>query len=466
MTSRLGEHAEMMARLQEQIASGVRVRRASDGPTDAAVVLSLRAQTESLQTYDKNLDLLTTDLEQAAAALQEVGQLVGHVRERITQAASGTYDAPQRVAMAEEIAVIIDQVVALANTQYRGRHLFGGTAVTAAPYDVSRAGGKVTDVRYQGAQQTAPVPVAPGVQHPATLVGDAVFRRDERQAPAFLGDTGAAPGQGTSSVRGDVWLTVAHDTTTYGGATGVATGASSALGDTIVGAHQLTLDADNNRVRLDEGAWKSFDPDTDDDLALTNDHGDLAYVDLTGLAGGLSGTHDVDATATAKLSIDDMASSVTVTAFTDNETVTDSRSGRILYVDATALARVGLEPVRAVGTYDVFGALLTARDLLTNERDLSDARQAELLSGTLASLDEVAAGVSEHTTAVGARIQAVDSLRQTLEDLRLNLDARRGQVQEADIVQIATELARAQTFYEMLLTATAKVLNLSLLNYL
>ncbi len=53
------------------------------------------------------------------------------------------------------------------------------------------------------------------------MVGDEVFRSDDRQPPIFLGTTGAKAAAATSTVRGDVWLTVTHNATTYAGTTGV-----------------------------------------------------------------------------------------------------------------------------------------------------------------------------------------------------------------------------------------------------
>ena len=52
----LREHAERLARLQEQAASGLRVNRASDAPSDAYRILKLHAQELSIQTYVKNAD--------------------------------------------------------------------------------------------------------------------------------------------------------------------------------------------------------------------------------------------------------------------------------------------------------------------------------------------------------------------------------------------------------------------------
>ena len=274
---------------------------------------------------------------------------------------------------------------------------------------------------------------------------------------------------GTSTVRGDIWLTVTHDTTSYVGATGVAAGTSSASGDTIIGtSHKLTIDLANSKVKLDSGSFVAYDTGTDDDLRLQNSAGDVVYVDMTGLtATPPPDTVEVDIIADGKLSIDDGATTVDLTAFSNNEKVTDSLTDRILYVDATAITRTGVEPVQIAGTYDVFDALISIRDLLLNERGLSAAQQGDMLRGdVMESLDEVIGGVLNQMTTLGSRMQAMDRLQTSMVDIKLGVDARQSQLQDADIIQLATELTRTQVFYEMILVATSRVLKVSLLDYI
>ena len=68
---------------------------------------------------------------------------------------------------------------------------------------------------YQGSTESRSVDVAPAVTIEAYDVGDDIFRMNDREEPIFLGDSGAQNGTGTSTVQGDVWLTVEHDGTNY-----------------------------------------------------------------------------------------------------------------------------------------------------------------------------------------------------------------------------------------------------------
>lgn len=54
-------------------------------------------------------------------------------------------------------------------------------------------------------------------------------------------------------------------------------------------AHELELDVDAGTIRLDEGPETRFEG-TENDLLLSNEHGDTLYVDVTKLVPGFSGT--------------------------------------------------------------------------------------------------------------------------------------------------------------------------------
>ncbi|HUS47774.1 MAG TPA: flagellar hook-associated protein FlgL [Phycisphaerae bacterium] len=457
-------HAQALARLQEQAASGMRINRSSDSPGDAYSIMRLNTQSRQTEGYVKNLEGVVRGLEFCHNAVQNINDSVSRAQQLLTQAASATYGATNRAAMAAEIDSLLEQIVSIVNGQSLGRYVFGGVKTTTAPYAVERDGGKITSVTYQGSQTDLLVPVAQGVERSGLLVGDRAFRADSRQGPEFLGATGAAAGTATSSVRGDVWLSVSHTATVYEGASGVAAGTLSAGQDTVIGTHTVTIEAAGQTIRLDSGPAVTF-TGTEDNLELTNESDDVACVDMTGwaAAGSPEGTFAVQASGT--LSVDDGASSTAI-AFSDNVAVTDSQTGRILYVDATGITRTGAEAVRVPGTYDLFSALISIRDLMNNERSLTESQQVSLLSQAMDSVKEVQAVVTRQMTVLGGKLQAMDSLRATLEDAKATADQQAGSLQNADLTLVAIELARTQNLYDLTLAAAAQLLRLNLLDYI
>lgn len=464
----LNAHSQQMARLQEQVASGARISRASDAPSDAYRLLKLRAQSQSLGEYTDNLDDVTRTLELAHSIVQEISQNLQTVVGKVGQAATGTYGADTRAIIGEEVNSILEQVVALANTQSLGRYLFAGSQCAAAPYVTETDGDYITEVRYQGSADDLPVPIAPGIEMSGVLVADEVFRNDDRGEVELLGETGAAAGAGTPSVRGNVYLELTHKETTIladPDASGLAVSGDADVTDTALGVYDLIVDVPGKTIRFAGGPTTSF-VGTETALEVRNADGDAVYVDVTGLNGGLVAPATVTLRSDAYLSIDPDAAPTELTDFTNDHVAVVDSDGRVLYVDATGIRRTGLEPVRLPGTHDVFGMLINARDVLLNRRELSDADQIDLIRKTQQAVEEVVVGVTRAMTSLGARLGALDTLKGSITNIRATADDQAASIENADIAQIAVELARAQTLYEMTLATASRLLSLTLLDFL
>ncbi len=452
-------HSEALAQLQLQAASGARVLRPSDDPADANRIIRLQTERDRLDAYTSNLSNLATSLDEISNALQQMSSTMLRVRELVTQATTGTLSQDNRKAVAAEVDSLLEHTLSLANHQSMGRYLFGGANISTAPYQATRESGQVVSVAYQGSYDDLPVPVSQGVTHSGLVVGERIFRSDDRQEPLFLGSTGAAAGAGTSSAQGSVWLTLEHTATDYAaGAQGLAAG----NGDTILGEHVLKVTAGTQVIQLDGGPAVEF-AGTETDLAVTNADGDVVHVDMTGWSGADA---TVALTGTGRMSIDDGDSWTALTTFTGDVAVTDAATGRVLNVDTTGITRCGLEPVRVPGTYNVFDALIAVRDLMANSRGLSDSQQVDLLNQGLQTLEETMSNIEQGLTSVGSRLQAMDSLNATLDSLAYNAKLEQSQIGDADLVQVATDIARTQTLYEMTLATASRLLSLSLLDFI
>ncbi|MCY2926953.1 MAG: flagellar hook-associated protein FlgL [Planctomycetota bacterium] len=465
--SSMSANMDAIARMQEQVSTGQKINRASDSPSDPSMIMLLQSQADYIGTFTKNINVAQLNLQQASTGMQSISDSLSRVKTLLTQAANGTLSQANRIAIGQEVDSLLEEAVGQVNSQTAGVYVFGGSQMTAPPYKVTRENGQIVAVDYVGSEASSSVPVGMGLRQANVMVGDKVFRYDRRLAPVFAGHTGLAAGSGTSSVRGDVRLTLTHTATTYAGATGLIAGSNAAAGDTILGdAHKITLDADHNTLALDDGTAVSFNPGAEPNVKLTNAAGDVVYVDTTALAAGLSGTIQVDLQATGRMSIDGGKTSTALATFADNQAVTDSQTGRVLYVNAAALARTGDEPIRVPGTYDVFSTLIAVRDTLMNTRHLSTADQIATLSRALDSVNEVSGNLTTGMTSAGAQLQALDNLTKNLAALKDNSDTQIASLRDADVAQVSVELARVPNFYQMTLASAAKILNISLLNYM
>jgi flagellin-like hook-associated protein FlgL len=465
-TTRLGlrRQTDALARLQQTVATGVQLRRASDGPSDAFHLLGLRDESKSIQTYRDNIERIDSSLSVASDALSQMAGLLLRTRELLTQGTSGTYSAGNRKPIAHEINALLEQVLFLANTRHGGRYLFGGSNIDAAPYEVRVENGRIVGVTYVGNRDALDTPVGPATTQPGALIGDAIFRGHERRPPVFLGDSGAAAGAGTSTVRTAVWLDLAHGTTTYLGASGIAAAASSPAGDTVLGnGHTLTIDALAGTLSLDGGEAVSFTLG-DTDVCVTGADGDRVYVDTSALDPLFVGT--VGLQATGLLSIDGGASTVPIDFADANLAVTDSATGRLLYVDCTGIERTGLEPVRVPGTADIFETLMTIRDLMLNSQGLPEHEQLQALNEMVPLVNEISDQVTLAETSVGSSMGMLATLDEALEDRQNHAEDQAAVIENADLVQVATELARRQTIYEMTLASASRLLRLTLFDYI
>jgi len=208
-------HTDAIARLQEQASTGSRINRTSDGPSAAYNILTLNSQEKSLQNYMDNLSDVSDTLGLSSTIVGNITSYLSEVKSRLTQVTSGTYNQQSREIAAEGINDILEQIMSLANTKNLNQYIFGGANTASAPYVIQRTDGEITSVSYQGSTDGRDVEVAPGLQASAFCVGSDIFGSNDRGDPVFMGITGAKAGTGTSSVRGDVWLTVINDGANY-----------------------------------------------------------------------------------------------------------------------------------------------------------------------------------------------------------------------------------------------------------
>jgi len=376
-------HSRAMARLQEQASTGARINRASDDPSSAYQILGLNSQQRRLSNYIDNLSEMVNTLAVTSTIIGDMTSEITEAKTRLTQITGSLYGEMGRQRIADGINEILEQMVSLANTKHASQYLFGGSNTTSAPYVVQRTNGQITSVTYQGSAEDRNIEAAPGLKSSAFYIGDDIFRSNNRGTPIFLGETGSQSGTGTSSVTGDVWLTIIHDGSNY------------------------------------------------------------------------------------KLSIDDGASYVTVPAGGDtNQAITDSRTGRILYVDSTQINSTGVQMVSVPGTYDIFNTLISIRDILKNERGLSDAQLQELLNNSINSLDEIHSLLVQTEVSVGSKIGFLDNLKDTLNNLKYNTEDEATSLQEADIAQVAMDLSRREILYQMSLSVAGKLMSMSLLDFI
>ena len=210
------------------------------------------------------------------------------------------------------------------------------------------------------------------------------------------------------------------------------------------------------------------------DIFHSDERGDPLFLGETGTKAG-SGTSNIQGdtwlTVTGSagnynLSIDDGLSTFNTDGTDTNLAVTDSKTGQVLYVDTTEITSTGIDMVSVPGTHDIFNTLISIRDMLKNEKELSGARLRELQDNSLISLEEVSELIVQAEVSVGSKIGFLDNLKGSLKNLKYNAEDETTRLQEADIAQIAIDLSRRDVLYQMSLSIAGRIMSISLLDFI
>jgi flagellar hook-associated protein 3 FlgL len=153
-----------------QVSTGKKVTRPADSPSGSAELILLKTQLSDIDQYKTNLDNCTYFLSVADSALSSAYNLMTTVYTKGSAAASGTTDAAGRATLANEIRLLRDELLSLANTQTKGRYIFSGSDVKDKAF--SESGGVVS---YQGNADINKIQVGESLDVKQNIPGSSIF---------------------------------------------------------------------------------------------------------------------------------------------------------------------------------------------------------------------------------------------------------------------------------------------------
>jgi flagellar hook-associated protein 3 FlgL len=159
-----------LATVSRQVSSGKRINSLKDNPSGSAELVRVAEQESQVDQYRFNTGAGSLFLGVADSTLSEVNNLITSIFARGSQAASENVKAEDRVAIAEDIRTLREQIVSLANSQVNGRYLFAGSAVKDAPFYIAG-----DSVAYAGDNAVSSINVEEGIEVPASFDGNQVF---------------------------------------------------------------------------------------------------------------------------------------------------------------------------------------------------------------------------------------------------------------------------------------------------
>lgn len=448
---------------QQPLLTGKRINRPSDDPFGAMRVMKLHEEQNQFDNYLNNIDMVKGLNESGAAALQSLSTMLTEARALTIQGSTSTLNQTDRETLASQIDGMLGEAVSLANSRFGNRYLFGGTLTDSPPFSFDGS----EPIRYVGNSEVNSVWISQITKTEINIPGDEIFQKLDRGPTVYGGDTGAAPGTGSDSGMNNATLEVIHGTTSYAAGIGVAAGASSASGDTIIGpagAHTLTLTVTSpttGTVSLDGGPAVTYDTTASgaNDFTVTGADGDRVYLDLTGAL--TSGT--VDITSTGFLSLDGGATTTAID-FSSNQVISNPADGTTTNVDSSGIVRSGSEYLTYSGTFDLFQVLTAIRDDLRNTRGLGEEEQLHSIASRMLELDKVQENVLVSLSEFGGRTNRLEMTTNRLTEFSINLKSITANLEEADLTEAIMELELANQAMEVAQSVTTQILRATILN--
>jgi flagellar hook-associated protein 3 FlgL len=160
--------------LASQLSSGLRVASLSDDPAAATQSIELGSQITRVDTYIQTAASQSAMLQVTDSALGEaVTQLTSAISLAV-QVTNGTLNSANQQALTQQLTGIRDQLLALANTSYRGQYLFAGSQGSTKPFTLDTTT-TPANVSYAGDTLVQTIETPGGQTIQTNLPGSVIF---------------------------------------------------------------------------------------------------------------------------------------------------------------------------------------------------------------------------------------------------------------------------------------------------
>lgn len=124
-----------ISQLREQISSGKRINRPSDGPNDYSMAEEMGRLDNKIDRRLSSVETARSFVDRTQQELDGLGDLFAQAQEKGVQAANDTVSDKDREAIAQELRSIKDAVVGRLNARHSGEYLFAGNRTQTKPFN-------------------------------------------------------------------------------------------------------------------------------------------------------------------------------------------------------------------------------------------------------------------------------------------------------------------------------------------
>lgn len=454
-----------MADLQDQLSTGLRVRKASDAPAEWSSLTAKKVSANQMEVDLRNIATVRQRLNQSVSSLTEAGNILVRAREL----ALNGHQTQDRETLAQEVDLLIDSMISIANSAEGGIQLYAGTASDKSAFAVTDVNekGRPQQVRYLGSNDVSKTIVGQGSISSVLPSGAEIFQQSSRGTTQYIGKSGARAGKGTDNAKSVGSILIRHTETTYSSAT-VSPGVSSADNDTIIGppgGHVLTISDHPTLGRvasLDNGGPTPFDPSSTD-LKVVGPEGAAVFVNLSSVA--VSFTGDVEITAQGTISTDGGTSEVPID-FSESQIAIHAESGDVTVVDTSGVRTAGEDRIEYSGTNGVFEAMMQLRDDLRSGDEWSTDDFIEIMDARISDIKRAHDQVLEFVGEQAVELSNLETLESKTRELRLVTLEALSDIENADVADVIVRLQAEQNHLQFIYATTASMNQVSLLDFI
>ncbi len=176
----ISRNLERLSKVQLQLSTAKRLNEPSDDPVGAARTISLRSTLEALEGWKRTGEWAQALLSATGQALDQIREILAQAKEVALRGLDPSISAQDRQVLAGQVNLLLEGLLALSNTRFADRYLFGGIQTTSPPFTATRdAQGEIVAVVANplGVEGTIPFEVAEGVTLAVNAPGDEVFQQ-------------------------------------------------------------------------------------------------------------------------------------------------------------------------------------------------------------------------------------------------------------------------------------------------